>query len=72
MNEQEQSEAIKALALTSPIVYQCLTHFSIGNVTYEQSLSMMVIALAEQNERLMNQLTDCLSRSAGPVVIIKK
>jgi len=59
---------IERLARTNAIVAACHANLRNGIGSYEQFLMQAVVLLAEQNERLLRELTDLAMRYPGPLL----
>lgn len=65
-----RQEKMQQLALTNPIVRDCLDFQREPGVLYEDALEMMVIALAEQNAAALAELAAIRMRGLPPTVIV--
>lgn len=65
-----RNEKIEQLAQTNPIVRNCIQMQRDPGVLYVDALEMAVIALAEQNEVALAELTAIRMRGLPPTVIV--
>ena len=55
-------DEINKLAFRNPIVSKALKHYLCGNLTYEEALITMVLALAGQTDEMKDMITEAIQR----------
>ena len=53
---------IQQLALTNPVIYYLMIPYQYGDITREEMLCKCILALAEQNAELTNELQERMSK----------
>lgn len=65
-------ERLRRLVMTDPVVHQCFHMYLYGGLSWEQALVEMVVALAEQKNKVGAMLDRALCTMPDPNVILEK
>lgn len=60
------NEDVERLGHTDIIVYQCLSLYYKGALSWDEMLRVCVVELVNQKEDYYRKLTDCVNRQPGP------